>query len=425
VSAAVIEVVFEGYDDTWVVARAAQRGSETLVEYTDDHLSRDVELAPLHHPNSTRSRTFVGRDREHLPGLLADTLPDSWGTLLLRRDMRQHGIEDPSPLRMLTWLGRRTMGALTFRPAEGPTTNVRHFVDLDRLQDEMLRHLAGEATHDEAADALTRAAGSGPGGARPKITVAYTPDGDLVADDGTDLPAGSVPWMVKFHGPDDSIHQSTIEATYLQMAARSGVTVCEHRLLAASSGAHYLAVRRFDRTATAGHQPGRTHMASAAGLLERYPERDHLVSYADVIRLTRRVTGDIRDVGEMVRRAVFNVVAHNRDDHARNTAYLWSPSQGWRLAPAFDLTYSMGPRPAFLAAGPGEHYLDVAGKGKGITREDLRSLSAAAGIRPGDIDDMVDAALAAVEEWASIAGANGLPPNVVDDVAERLPALDR
>lgn len=422
-SAGVIEVVFEGGASTWVVARAAQRGVDTIVEYTDEHLAHDVELAPIHHRNVERSRTFVGRDAEHLPGLLADPFPDAWGRLLVRRDMRRHGVEDPSPLQMLTWLGRRTMGALTFRPVDGPVSAAGKLIDLDRLHDEMLRHLTGEATRDEVADALTRAAGSGPGGARPKIAVALTPDGDIVADNSADLPPGSTPWMVKFHGPDDSVHQSAIEATYLQMAARSGITVCEHRLLTAPSGTCHLAVRRFDRTAVADDQPLRTHMASAAGLLERYPECDHLVGYSDVIRLTRQVTGDIRDVAEMARRAVFNVVAHNRDDHARNTAYLWTPSGGWRLAPAFDLTHSMGPRPAFLADGPGEHYLDVAGKGTGITRPDLRGLSTAAGIRPNDIDEMVDAALAAVATWPALAAANGVPLQVVDDVARRLPAL--
>ena len=148
-------------------------------------------------------------------------------------------------------------------------------------------------------------------------------------------------------------------------------------------------------------------MATVAGLLEAYPEYDQHLGYVDVIRLTRQVTGDVRDAEEVVRRAVFNVVAHNRDDHARNIAYLWTPPTGWRLAPAFDLTHSMGPRPVHLAAGPGEHSLDVAGKGKDIARQDLLGLGPAAGLKPAVIDDMVDAALAAVADWPSLATANG------------------
>ncbi len=230
-----IDVVYEGESERWVVARVAQRGAQTFVEYTDEHIAREVELAPLRHPFEQRTREFTGHESEHLPGLLADSLPDSWGRLVLRRDLREHGIEHATPLQMLTWLGRRTMGALTFHPVVGPQSPDAVLVELDRVQDEMLRHLAGRDTRDVDADALTRAAGSGAGGARPKITAAYTPEDDLVADNGF-VPAGSQPWLVKFRSTDDGQYLSAIEATYLQMARIAGITTCEHRVLSGSSG---------------------------------------------------------------------------------------------------------------------------------------------------------------------------------------------
>lgn len=336
--------------------------------------------------------------------------------------MRQHGIEAPDPLQMIAWLGRRTMGALTFRPVEGPDPADVVLVDLDRVQGEALRHLSGEDGVDTAAAALTIAAGSSPGGARPKITAAFTADGELVADNGV-LPPGADPWLVKFHGTGDSEFLAIIEATHLQMAERAGIEVCEHRLLEALSGTKYLAVRRFDRTAVPGSQPHRIHMATAAGLLEAYPERGQHVGYDDIIRLTRQVTGDSRDTAEVVRRAVFNVVAHNRDDHARNTSYLWTPGDGWRLAPAYDLTLSIGPRPDFNVGTAGEHYLDVAGKGTNITREDLLGLRKAAGLKAAAVSDMIDAALAAVGEWQDLATVNGVDDETVERSADLLPAL--
>lgn len=66
----------------------------------------------------------------------------------------------------------------------------------------------------------------------------------------------------------------------------------------------------------------------------------------------------------------------------------------------------------------------MAGKGKNITRADLRSLSTAAGVKPNDIDDMIDAALEAVARWAALATANGVPHHVVDQVVTRLPAIN-
>lgn len=420
----VVDVVYDGEDGPWDVARVAQRGTETLVEYTDDHLARDADLAPVRQPPSDRSRRFPGRRVDHLPGLLADSLPDAWGRSVLRRDMRAHGIEDPTPLQMLTWLGRRTMGALTYRPATGPATPDAALVDLDRVQAEMLRYLEGGVPRDVEADQLTKAAGSGAGGARPKITAAYTTEGELVVDTGT-VPAGAAPWLVKFHGTHDTEYLSAVEATYLQMAADAGITTCNHRLLLGSSGTQYLAVERFDRRAVPSGNPRRLHMATAAGLLEAYPEHGQFVGYDHIIRLVRLVTGDTRDVAELVRRAVFNVVAHNRDDHARNFAFLWTRTQGWRLAPAYDLTHSMGPRPEHLADEPGEHYLDIGGKGKRISRDDLHGLARPADVTTAEIDEMVDATLEAVAAWPVLASENGVSDELVELVGTRIPAMGR
>ncbi|HMS13123.1 MAG: type II toxin-antitoxin system HipA family toxin [Microthrixaceae bacterium] len=417
-----IEIVYEGDVGVWVVGRVAQRGSEVFVEYTDEHLASGADLAPLRHPLTERSRRFSGTNPDHLPGLLADAGPDSWGRSVLRRDMRLNGVERPGPLAMLAWLGRRTMGALTFRPVEGPEVPAATLVDLDRMQGEALRLLSGDGGHDLAAAQVARAAGASAGGARPKITAAFSVDGELVVDSGN-LPAGAVPWLVKFHSPDDSAYLSAIEATYLQMARSAGITTCEHRLLDAPSGTRYLAVRRFDRRAVPNAQPHRIHMATAAGLLEAYPERGQHVSYDDIIRLTRYVTGDQQDTAELVRRAVFNVVAHNRDDHARNTSYLWTPGDGWHLAPAYDLTHSMGPRPVFAANRPGEHYLDVAGKGTDILRADLIGLHQPAGMAAAEVSDMIDAALDAVGTWSALASANGVRDDIIERTAQTLPAL--
>jgi serine/threonine-protein kinase HipA len=44
----------------------------------------------------------------------------------------------------------------------------------------------------------------------------------------------------------------------------------------------------------------------------------------------------------MFRLAVFNVIAHNRDDHGKNVTYLMNAKGEWRLSPAYDLTFSSG-----------------------------------------------------------------------------------
>lgn len=416
-----VDVVYEGHDGPWTVARVAQKGAETLVAYTDEHLARQADLCPIRHGLQERSRTFAGMAGDHLPGLLADSLPDAWGKLVLRRDMRAHGVEQPTPLQMLSWLGRRTMGALTFRPTTDPGSQEVRLVDLDRVQAEMLRQLGGTEAAVDVEAHLALVGGTGAGGARPKIAAAWTETGQLVVDHG-EVPDGATPWLVKFHADTDPTDLSAIEASYLQMAAAAGITVCEHRLLPGASGTQYLAVRRFDREQAPG-QPRRLHMASAAGLLEAYPERGQFVGYTDVIRAVRLATGRTADVHELARRAIFNVVAHNRDDHARNVACLWTAEAGWHLAPAYDLTHSMGPRPTHAPDGPGEHYMDVAGKGAHITRGDLHSLAGPADLTTDAIDEMIDKAVAAVAAWPQYAADNGVSAKHAQEIARRIPAL--
>ena len=58
---------------------------------------------------------------QRLPGLLYDSLPDSWGYHLMHRRVKARGI-DPnaiSALDRLAYLGDNTMGALTYSPADG------------------------------------------------------------------------------------------------------------------------------------------------------------------------------------------------------------------------------------------------------------------------------------------------------------------
>jgi serine/threonine-protein kinase HipA len=110
-------------------------------------------------------------------------------------------------------------------------------------------------------------------------------------------------------------------------------------------------VERFDRTATGGHR----HVHTLCGLLHadhRLPSLDYVGAHAAVHRLT----GDQRAVEQLFRRMVFNVVAHNRDDHTKQVSLLMQEDGRWRLAPAYDLTYSDGPG--------GEHSMAVAGRGE-------------------------------------------------------------
>ncbi|MFR2512374.1 MAG: HipA domain-containing protein [Lachnospira eligens] len=99
------------------------------------------------------------------------------------------------------------------------------------------------------------------------------------------------------------------------------------------------------------------HMLTAAALLEldfRQPNMD----YHQLMKLTKILTRDNKhDIENMYRRMCFNVFAHNRDDHSKNFTFIYDENNdGWRLSPAYDLTYS--------TTYYGEHTTTVDGNGR-------------------------------------------------------------
>lgn len=81
-------------------------------------------------------------------------------------------------------------------------------------------------------------------------------------------------------------------------------------------------------------------------------------------------------------RAVFNVLFYNRDDHPKNFASRLGRDRRWRLAPAFDLTFSEGPM--------GRHYLDVCGEGAVIERRHLLRLAQEGGVSRKRAEKVID-----------------------------------
>ena len=177
------------------------------------------------------------------------------------------------------------------------------------------------------------------------------------------------------------------------MARAAGIRVPETRLLEAAGGCHFLA-RRFDR----GKNGARLHLHSYSGLTQT-PLRDGL-DYGELMETSRSLTLDHRSVEEIFRRAVFNVVAANDDDHGRNHAFLMDAAGTWTLAPAFDLTLATYP----LASG--FRAARVNGKASHITRRDFIQLGAAHDVRkPAEIIEQV---VDAIANWDEHASANGI-----------------
>ena len=119
-----------------------------------------------------------------------------------------------------------------------------------------------------------------------------------------------------------------------------------------------------------------------------------------LLKATRLLTRDQRELRAQFRRMVFNVLAHNRDDHTRNHAFMMDREGRWRLAPAYDLTFAQGPG--------GEHSMSVGGEGRDPDEAAMRRCADHVGLPRGDVDEALGSVREALEGWDRIADDAGV-----------------
>ena len=103
------------------------------------------------------------------------------------------------------------------------------------------------------------------------------------------------------------------------------------------------------------------------------------------------LTRNVRECEKQFRTAVFNVLTHNRDDHAKNFSFLMDEVGEWRVSPAYDLTFSSGPA--------GEHCTTLMGAGKNISLDHFLKLAEVAGIKKTTALQIIDEVKSAVAKW--------------------------
>lgn len=395
-----VNLTFDQDQPSLPTARLAMAQGLAQLEWSPEILTSRLPVSGLNYPPEPGLHAARRREFDGLHGFLADSLPDAWGAFVTRRRLAKLGvrIEDLSPLDRLALVGRQGRGAMTFLPQTAPAPEVET-LDLDVLAAEALAMLAGDESQ-LAATLATLANGSG--GARPKIHVGFDPSGAISIAEG-EAATGHTAWIIKFAAPNDLPDIGPIEAAYASMAKAAGVEMAQHRLLPAKSGPGYFAARRFDRP-----EPGRRlHMLSLGGAIETPWTQPS--SYDLFLRATLAITRHAGDVAAAFRRMVFNVLASNRDDHVRQHSYLMDAAGIWRLAPAYDLTYSAGPG--------GEHYLDIEGEGRRPTRAHVTALGKRHGLDKAAVDAIIDEVAAALADWPGLADEAGVTKASKTDIA--------
>ena len=305
-------------------------------------LASGHDLSPLNLPVATFAagpRLFRPGDTPFpggLPGLIADSLPDAWGERMLRQEMP----DLKSLPGKFAAIGNRGPGAITFEPVRGagadqiPTT--ANLAELAREVD-ALRASPVPLTSNHVNAALTQG-GTSLGGAFPKTAAHLRLEGEFIERReivvGGEPPPGYTPCILKFARTSDEA-EGAVEFAFWLMAKNAGIRLPRACLVHDGQRRHF-ACERFDRYRRADGTMARRHVHSLSGMLHRRAS-DGAIDYEELMRLSRRL-GGANEAVECLRRAVFNLLATNRDDHGRNHAFLYDEStREWTLTPAFDL----------------------------------------------------------------------------------------
>ena len=392
------------------------RRGNSYFEYNHNFLIKALNPFPLLAPidSPTSKRPIMG-DKEKkiyrkLPPFLADSLPDAWGNQVFECWRIQCGIrnQEITPLDLLSFIGKRGMGALEFMPEssgikESEQLNLKALTDLAQkifAEKEKARISANESLTMQSLIAV----GTSAGGRQPKAIIAINPETGEMRSGQIAGQKGFEYCILKFGDPGRS--SAELEMVYYEMAKAAGINIMPCRLIEVEGSMHFV-TQRFDRD-----EERKLHMQTLAAL---YPEAD---SYERLMMVCRKMRLPAATFDEVFRRMVFNILANNTDDHNKNFSFLMDEQGKWSLSPAYDLTY------IFNSGGylPEQtHCLMMNGKLYGHTKEDALAFAKDNGVRKAE--NIINEVVSAISQFRGFAKKHLVEERWISAVETRLNEL--
>ena len=347
--------------------------------------------------------TFQG-----LPPMIADSLPDTFGNIIFQEWLTARGIQKVTPLEQLAYVADRGMGALEYKPVkELPNTTS---VDIDGIISILekvlkLKDNTSGASLDELSLLNVFKIGTSAGGARPKIIISeHKKTGKIIAGD-KETSEDYNHYLVKLHLDDsDSYNKEKVEYAYYLLAQEAGIDMMPSKLI---ENKHF-ATLRYDR------QHGeKQHVLTVTGLtgwdFKSQPENS---SYENVFKVALGLKVPYKDLQQLFKRMVFNVVFRNVDDHLKNHSFIYNKEENkWNLGPAYDLTYALNPLFTFKTT---SRALSINGKRTEITIKDLLTIAEEFVIKnpKGIIEDVQELR----SRWMEIGGGLKVPSIILHKI---------
>lgn len=396
-----------------------------LFEYVPEFIDKGFEPSPLMMPvRQGRVYSFgnIGEETfKGLPGMLADSLPDTYGRALFERWLSLTGHTSSNPIETLCFLGKRCMGALEFEPAMDVRHNSQLTFEIESLVDVAKEALSEKEQFGVNLDDDRKAAiaeivrlGTSAGGQRAKAIIAYNKATGEVRSGQIEAPKGFDYYLIKLDGVSattgfrETDNYGRLEYSFSKLVKKCGINMTDCELKEENGRAHFM-TKRFDRL-----HGRKLHMQTLCGIAH-YDYRLHRAySYEQAFDVMRALRLPYTQATEMFRRMVFNVVVRNQDDHTKNISFLMNEEGRWWLSPAYDMGYAYNPNGGWTNT----HQMSINGKFDDITRKDLLECANRNNIKDASliIDEVCDIAAG----WPVIAGECGVPQDMIDSIASKM-----
>jgi len=358
-----------------------------------------------------RQDTFQG-----LPPMIADSLPDTFGNIIFQEWLTARGIQKVTPLEQLAYVADRSMGALEYKPVkELPNTSSINIDEIITILEKVLKlkEDTSGASLDELSLLNVFKIGSSAGGARPKILISeHKETGKIIAGD-SETSEDYNHYLVKLNLDDsDGYNKEKVEYAYYLLAQEAGVDMMQSKLI---ENKHF-ATLRYDR------QHGeKQHVLTVTGLtgwdFKSQPENS---SYENVFKVALGLEVPHKDLQQLFKRMVFNIVFRNVDDHLKNHSFIYNKEENkWNLAPAYDLTYALNPLFTFKTT---SRALSINGKRTNVTMKDVLRIAEEFAIKnpKGIIEDVQ----ALILKWMEVAVELEIPENIMRAIQKEIKRIE-
>lgn len=332
----------------------------TLFSFSESYFESGLNAFPLIADKelAKTNNLFFGRKEpiyKCLPSFLAESLPDSWEReYIMKKYYGDYKLsKEINPIKKLAYIRNRCLGALEYhiKDTENNKSDLYWFNKIADEYDNYLKGISISSFYKTDLDSIC-SLGTCSVGLRPKVLLAICRETGEIRSGQIEQKNNYDFYILKIGDVNSCF--GGIEMSYYQIALKAGIHMMPSYLVNINKTSHFL-TKRYDRV-----NGNKVHTLSFSALSPQSSSYEELFDLSIKLDLTEK------DIIELYRRLLFNILLNNVDDHTRNFSFLMNNKGKWSLSPAYDISYPV--------IDHNNHYMTLNGKCENFKKDDVLSL---------------------------------------------------